>query len=369
MTAAGDLLGQRALSRATLERQLLLGRHDLPVPAVARLGGLNAQDPEPPYLGLWARLDGFDRGALTRAMEDRSVVRASLLRATQHLVTAADYLAWRPLLQPVLARSRQTFARATGAGVDLAELAATARALLAERPLTRPELGRRLAERWPGSDPVALGWSAQFLLPLVHPPPSGTWGARGPTPFVLAESWLGRPLAAPASPDGLILRHLAAFGPASVADVQAWCGLTRLREPVERLAPTLRRFRDEHGRVLYDLPGAPRPDPGNPAPPRFLPYFDNLLLAHADRTRVITDEHRRRVCVGSVVEPTVLVDGQVAAIWRLARDPARTILEIGPLGPLPAADRAAVAREGERLLAFAADDAPGHDLRFLTPER
>jgi hypothetical protein len=369
MTGAGDLLDRRALNRATLERQLLLGRHDLPATgAVERLGGLNAQDPEPPYLALWARLAGFERHALTRALQDRRVVRGSLLRGTQHMVTAADYLAWRPLLQPVLDRSLRTFARAT-AGVDPAELAATARALLAETALTRPELGRRLAERWPEAEPGPLAWSAQCLLPLVHPPPSGTWGARGPTPFSLAESWLGRPLAAPSSPDGLILRHLAAFGPASVADVQAWCGLTRLREPVERLAPGLRQFRDEHGRVLYDLPDAPRPDPGTPAPPRFLPYFDNLLLAHADRTRVMTDEHRRRICVGAVVEPTVLVDGQVAAIWRLRRDPARAIVEIEPLAPLPTADRAAVTLEGERLLAFAADDAAAHDLRFAAPKR
>jgi Winged helix DNA-binding domain len=368
MTGAAEPLGRRALNRATLARQLLLGRHDLPATAaVGRLGGLNAQDPEPPYLSLWARLAGFDRDDLTGALEDRRVVRAALLRATQHLATADDYLAWRPLLHPVLARSRQTFARATGTAVDLAELADTARALLAEGPLTRPELGRRLAERWPGSDRVALAWSAQFLLPLVHPPPSGTWGARGPTPLALAESWLGRPLATPSGPDDLIRRHLAAFGPASVADVQAWSGLSRLREPVERLAPELRQFRDDHGQVLYDLPGAPRPDPATPAPVRFLPPFDNLLLAHADRTRVMTDPHRRRICVGAVVEPTVLVDGRVAAIWKLRRDPGRAALEVEPLAPLSPADRAAVTAEGEGLLAFAADDLPDHDLRFTAP--
>jgi hypothetical protein len=363
----GDLLGRRELNRATLARQLLLGRHDLPAAeAVGRLGGLNAQDPEPPYLALWARLTGFERDALTRALEDRSVVRGSLLRATQHLATAADYLAWRPLLQPVLERGRRSLRAA--AGIDLAELSAVARRLLAERPLTRPALGRLLAERWPGRDPGALAWSAQFLLPLVHPPPSGTWGARGPTPFVLAESWLGRPLATPSGPRDLILAHLAAFGPASANDVQAWSGLTRLRDPVERLGAELRRFRDEAGRVLYDLPDAPRPDPDTPALPRFLPAFDNLLLAHADRTRVMTDEHRRRVSYASVVEPTVLVDGQVAAVWRMTREPGRATLAVEPLTPLSSADRAGVALEGERLLAFAADDAPDRDLRFLRPE-
>ena len=365
MAGAGDLLGRRALNRATLERQLLLGRRDLPViEAVERLAGLNAQDPEPPYIALWARLATFERGALTRALEDRSVVRGSLLRGTQHLVTAADYLAWRPLLQPVLDRGLRTFARAT-AGIDPEELAATARRLLAEGSLTRPALGRLLAERWPGHEPGPLAWSAQCLLPLVHPPPSGTWGVHGPTPFVLAESWLGRPLATVSSPRDLIERHLAAFGPASVADIQAWCGLTRLRDPVEQLGASLRRFRDEHGRVLYDLPHAPRPDPDTPAPPRFLAYFDNVLLAHADRTRIMTDEHRRRVCVGAVVEPTLLLDGRVAAIWRLARDQGQAILEVAPLTRLSAPARAAAAQEGERLLEFAAPDATDHDIRFL----
>jgi hypothetical protein len=367
-TGAGEVLGRRALNRATLERQLLLRRWDLPVPeAVERLAGLNAQDPEPAYIGLWARLAGFEHDALTRSLEDRSVVRSSLLRATQHMVTAADYLAWRPLLQPVLERvQRGFFGRAT-AGVDPAGLAAAARRLLGERPLTRPALGRLLAERWPDHEPGALAWSVQFLVPLIHPPPSGTWGKHGPTPFVLAESWIGRPLAASSSPEDLIERHLAAFGPASVNDIQAWSGLTRLREPVERLGAELRPFRDEHGRQLYDLPDAPRPDPDTPAPPRFLPAVDNLLLAHADRTRVITDEHRRRVCVGAVVEPTVLVDGDVVAVWKIIRQPARASLEIELLTGLSGSEQAAVAREGMRLLRFAAAERGDHDIRFLAP--
>jgi Winged helix DNA-binding domain len=362
---AGDVLGRRALNRATLARQLLLRRWDLPVTeAVERLAGLNAQDPEPPYLGLWARLAGFRRDALTRALHDREVVRSTLLRGTQHLVTAADYLAWRPLLQPMLEqRRRGAFGRAT-AGVDPATLAAATRELLAARPLTRPELGRLLAERWPGQDPGALAWSAQYLVPLVHPPPSGTWGNRGAIPCVLAESWLGRPPDRHASPAGMIRRHLAAFGPASVMDIQAWSGLTRLREPVERLAAELRPFRDEHGRRLYDLPDAPRPDPDTPAPVRLLPAVDNLLLAHADRTRVITDERRRRVCVGAVVEPTVLVDGDVVAIWRIVRAGGGAVLAVEPLGGLPGAARAAVAEEGMRLLEFAAADAADRDVRF-----
>jgi hypothetical protein len=362
---AGDVLGRRALNRATLARQLLLDRWELPVTeAVQQLAGLNGQDPEPPYLGLWARLAGFQHHALTRALEDRGVVRSTLLRGTQHLVTAADYLAWRPLLQPMLERRQRGGLGRARVGVDPAALAAATRELLADRPLTRPELGRLLAERWPGQDPVSLGWSAQYLVPLVHPPPSGTWGNRGAIPCVLAEPWLGRPLERDPSPAGMVKRHLAAFGPASVMDIQAWSGLTRLREPVDRLAAELRPFRDEHGRRLYDLPDAPRPDPDTPAPVRLLPAVDNLLLAHADRTRVITDQRRRRVCVGAVVEPTVLVDGEVAAIWRIVRAGGGAVLEVEPLGGLSSADRAAVAEEGMRLLEFAAADAGDRDVRF-----
>ena len=284
-SGAGDRLDHRALNRATLARQLLLGRVELPVTeAVGRLAGLNAQDVEPPYLTLWARLAGFERDALTRALEDRAVVRGTLLRGTQHLVTADDYLAWRPLLQPVMDRfGRGALGRA---GVDREALAAAAR------------------------------------------------------------------------------RHLTAFGPASVADVQAWSGLTRLRQPMERLGGGLRRFRDERGRQLYDLPDAPPArTPGSPAPSRFLPPFDNLLLALADRGRVMTDEVRRRVCVGAVVEPTVLVDGRVAAVWKQVRDGNKAVVEVTPLGPLAGSDREAVATEGLRLLRFAATDAAGHDVR------
>jgi len=277
--AAGDRLDRRALNRATLARQLLLGRVELSVAeAAARLGGLNAQDVEPPYLSLWARLAGFERDALTRALEDRAVVRGVLLRGTQHVVTADDYLAWRPLLQPVMDRfGRGALGRA---GTDREALAAAARRHLDGRRLTR----RKLA------------------------------------------------------------RLLAAFGPASVADIQAWSGLTRLREVVDRLRPRLRRFRDERGQQLYDLPDAPRPDPGVPSPVRFLPPFDNLLLAHADRARVMTDEVRRRVCVGAVVE-------------------------VEPPGRLAGPEREAVAGEGLRLLRFAATDTADHDVRGGVGER
>lgn len=352
-----ETLGRRALNRATLDRQMLLRRTDIPViEAVERQIGLNAQDPDPPYVALWTRLSGFDRDGLARLHADRAVVRSTMMRGTQFLVSAADFLALRPVLQPVLDRVRRGgFGRATE-GVDPAELVELTEKLLADRTLTRPALGRLLAERWPDHDPGALAWSAQYLVPVIHPP-----SRPGATPFVLAVSWLDRPLSTGSSPEALIRRYLAAFGPGSVRDIQAWSGLTRLREPVDGMA--LRTFRDEHGQVLYDLPQARRPDPDTPAPVRLLPWFDNVVLGHADRRRVISDEHRKLVCIGPAVKPTVLVDGEVRGVWTVDRQEGRAILAIEYFTRLSPAQRAAVTEEALRLLAFTAPDRVP-DVRF-----
>ncbi|MBN6051350.1 AlkZ family DNA glycosylase [Nonomuraea sp. RK-328] len=369
-----DVLSRRALNRATLERQLLLGRTGAPaLEVVELLAGLQAQDPDPPYVGLWSRVTGFRHDDLTTLMYERRVVRATLYRGTQHLVSAADYRWLRPLLGPMLERWRRSaFGRATP-GVDPAELAASARALLSGGPLNRPELGRALAERWPGADPVALARSVQGLLPVVHPPPDGTWGRHGPTPFALADDWLGTPPAATAdgaadgAADGpahgareLLLRYLAAFGPATVKDAQAWSGLTRLRAVADELRPRLVAFRDEEGAELLDLPEAPRPDPDTPAPVRFLAALDNVVLGHADRRRLMTAEARRHVGV----YPALLVDGFVRGLWEIRRAKGTATLVVRLFAPLTGAEEAAVAEEGERLLRFAAAGAPGHDLRL-----
>lgn len=302
-----ERLTARALNRATLQRQLLTTRTRLsPLAVIEHLAGLQAQDPDPPYIGLWSRIDGFRIEDLTTLLEQRAVVRATLFRGTQHLVTADDYLWVRPLLQPMLDRWRKGgFGRQT-AGVDLGELAEAARgALTGGRTMNRPELGRLLAERWPECDPVALARSVQGLLPVVHPPPDGTWGRRGVTPFALAEEWLGRSLTGGASMERLVLRYLAAFGPATVKDVQAWSGITRLRAVVEELRPRLEVFAGENGEELFDLPDAPLPGPDTEVPVRFLAALDNVVLAHADRSRFMSDDRRPYV----IVEPAVLVDG------------------------------------------------------------
>jgi hypothetical protein len=355
------ILTRRSLNRATLERQLLLRRADVPaLNVIERLVGLQAQDPDPPYIGLWTRIAAFRLDDLTQLLYQRKVVRATLFRGTQHLVTAEDYLWLRPLLQPMLDRwQKGAFGRFT-AGLDLTELAAAVRTALDQDTLTRPELGRALTERWPGRDPVALARSAQGLLPVVHPPPDGTWGRRGKTPFTLADRWLGRPLADAPSAHGLILRYLASFGPATVKDIQAWSGLTRLREVVEPLRPQLRVFRNEAGGELFDLPEAPRPDPDAPAPIRFLAALDNVVLGHADRTRMMTDGQRRH----TIVEAALTVDGFVHGLWSIKRHKSTATLVIRLFDPLPRGDEAPVIEEGARLLRFAAAEADNHDIRF-----
>jgi hypothetical protein len=358
------VLTRRGLNRATLARQRLLYRGDETALAmVEHLVGLNAQDPDPPYIGLWSRIAGFEIGDLTRPLFDRSVVRGSLFRATQHIVSARDYLWLRPLLQPVLERVQRTaFGRSTN-GVDPTELVALARTVIGqgEGEVTRPELGRALAARWPGCDPGALARSAQLLLPILHPPPDGTWARRGRTPFVLAEDWLGRPLADAQAATDLVLRYLAAFGPASVRDITAWSGLTQLREVVDAVRPRLRTFRDQAGRELFDLPDAPRPDADVAAPVRFLAALDNVLLAHHDRSRIVSDEQRKLV----FLEAAVTVDGFVRGLWRIRRADGTATVVVRLCSPLTGPDEEAVCQEGARLARFVAPGYGDHDIQFL----
>jgi hypothetical protein len=341
-------LNRRVLNRTTLERQLLLARSPLsPAGAIERLVALQGQDVNPPYYGLWSRLASFTQEDLTSLLYGRQVVRGSLLRGTQHLALADDYLWLRPMMQAPMSRARQAgFGRATGE-VDLDELVRLARGHLAGRTLTRPQLRDLLLERWPDVEPMALGWSAQALVPVVHAPPSGIWNRGGATPFTLAEEWLGRPLDDAPPVERLVTRYLAAFGPASVMDVQMWSGLTRLRPVID--AMPLRKYHDTEGRVLYDLPDAPLAEEDVPAPVRFLPAFDNLIVAYADRTRMMTDEQRKAVCVGAVIFPTFLVDGVVAGLWDLKDG----VLDLRPFHPLPERAMAELAAEGAGLLAFA----------------
>ncbi|MPZ80629.1 MAG: winged helix DNA-binding domain-containing protein [Actinophytocola sp.] len=317
------------------------------VDAVRRLVGLQAQSVNAPYLGLWSRLAEL---SLTDLLADRTVVRSSVLRGTQHLVLGEDYGWLRPLVAPTLARAQRASFGRIMAGVDLAELASVGESLLAGRTLTRPQLRDELARRWPSVAPDPLAWSVQALVPVVHPPPSGTWRRGGTTPFTLATEWLGRPLDTRLDPARLVRRYLTGYGPATVKDVQTWSGVPGLTEVVDGMTDLVRAG------DRYDLPGQTYPDPDTPAPVRLLPEFDNLVIAYADRTRLMPDEYRRRICVGSMIHPTVLVDGTVRGTWKLrwAKDSATLTVEL--FERLSRVDQDEVAAEATRLLELAAPD-------------
>jgi len=383
-----DRLNGLQLNRATLERQLLLHRAARSArQAIEHLGGLQAQAPLAPYVGLWTRLARFGHEDLKDLLTEHIVVRAHLMRNTVHLVTAADFVRFRPLFQPIMERALAGNFGRNLVGVDLAELRAAAAALLAETPLTRGQLAERLSPRWPDHDPASLAYAATHLLHLVQVPPRGLWGHSGQATWFLASAWLKGAwlygLASPApdpAPDPvpdlapaadtaleqLILRYLAAYGPATVRDIQAWSGLSRLREVTDRLGARLRTFAGPGCAELFDLPDAPRPDENVPAPPRFLPEYDNLLLSFADRSRVIRGHRPVPLPAGhGATTGTLLVDGFWAADWTITRGRDRAVLEVRPFGSLGVAGQDAVGAEGSRLLEFAAP-AAAHDVRFCT---
>jgi hypothetical protein len=362
-----ETLDRRALNRATLARQLLLERSELPaLDAVEHLVGLQAQVPLDPYVALWSRLRRFRPAELSELLETRRVVRTVVMRATIHLVGAEDCLLLRPLMQPVLDRELQRHRDYAPLlrGVDLDRVLRFARDLVGECPRTGPQLRAALAERFPEHDAAALAYACRNLLALVQVPPRGLWGRTAQVTSTTAESWLGRPLARRPSLGAVVLRYLAAFGPASVGDVSAWCRLTGLREVVERLRPQLRTFRDERGRELFDLPDAPRPGADAPAPVRFLPEYDNALLSHDDRSRFAPENPRVPVAAAftSLGQGAVLVDGTVAGSWQLEREAAALVVR--HVRPLPRRGADAIGAEGRRLLRLLATEAATHDVRL-----
>jgi hypothetical protein len=360
-------LTTRALNRALLARQHLLARtRRSALEMIEHLVGLQAQSPAPPYFGLWSRIEGFEPGELARLLLDRRVARIVVMRGTIHLVTARDALTLRPLLEPVMARGLRAnpITRTALEGLEPEAVATAAREFLDAAPRTPRDLGAALQARWPDRPADALAQAARYLLPLVQLPPRGVWGQGGEVVLASAEGWLAgeADLSAAArsrvttSLETLILRYLAAFGPATVADIQSWCGLTRLKGVVDDLRPRLSTFRDEAGRELFDLPDAPRPGPEATAPARLLAPFDNLVLSHADRTRIMSPEVRQRFFTqkNGMVPGAVLVDGFVAGCWSLEERRGRATLRVETLAPLAPRDHDEIRAEGERLLEFAA---------------
>ena len=346
-----EVLSRRALNRATLARQLLLQRAAVaPIEAVHHLVGLQAQVPQNPYTALWSRLEGFDPASLSHLLEEREMVRIGVMRGTIHLVTADDCLLLRPLVQPVfegqLWRHRDHSPELRD--LELEAVVAFGRSLLDERPRTGTELRTLFAERFPDVSAAALVYACQMRLALVQPPPRGLWRRGAQVSWTTAEAWLGRPLDGSPSLDDVVLRYFAAFGPASVADATTWSRLTGLRAVVERLRPRLVAFRDEHGRELFDLPDAPRPGPDAPAPVRFLPEYDNVLLSHDDRSRFVSPEDRDTLRpVWGVGWGAVLHDGGVRGTWR-AEETGVVVRHV----PLPQRAADAICAEGRRLARF-----------------
>ena len=351
------LISKRALNRALLARQLLLARAPIgALQAIEQLAGMQSQAPNPPYIGLLARVQDFKHNDLASLIVERLAVRVALMRSTIHLVSTADALAWRPVIQPVIDRMYESTYGRHLVGIDRDELHAYGRALLNERPLSFEELGKALAERWPDRDSRALANAIRTSCTLVQAPPRGLWGQSGQAKHVPIERWTGATIAPEANAASMTLRYLAAFGPASVRDLQTWSGLTKLRSVVDLLRSELQCFVDTNGRELFDLPDAPHPDEATPAPIRFLPEWDNVLLSYADPSRIIAPEDRKRVMsVNGIVSATVLVDGFVRATWSLKRHPATAELIVKPLGPIDVASLRDVEREGYNLLTFAAD--------------
>ena len=366
MPAPATVLTRRDLNRALLARQQLLSREARTVvAALEAVGGLQAQLPRPPFIGLWSRLRGFDREALIEALSARTVVRVTAMRGTLHLLSARDYLAWRGALQPGLTRGLRTIAGAALNDMDLSAAEAETRTFLGKTPATFDAIRDHLETRFRDVNIRQLAYALRLTLPLVQvPEAAATWGYPGAACFALADRWLKKKVStAPVSPAAVVRRYLASFGPASVADAQTWSGLPTLAPVFDELRGELVTFRDERKRELFDVPEGPRPEGDTAAPVRFVPDWDNVLLGHQDRSRVIADEHRARISTRNLqILASFLVDGMVAGSWSIARKGKAATLAMEPFVKISKKDRAALQEEAEALLSFAEPDSKTRDL-------
>ncbi|MFE2936277.1 winged helix DNA-binding domain-containing protein [Streptomyces sp. NPDC059278] len=353
-----NILTQRDLNRATLARQHLLQREDCTaLDAVSHLAGLQAQAPQKPFTGLWSRIKAFTPADLDDLVTGRQVVRTHLMRRTVHLVTATDALAWRARHDAMLRQRVLATYRSELAGIDLDELSTAGRAVMADdRPRAMGELVDALRDRWPTPPRRVLGeLLVAALIPMAQLPPRGLWKETAGVHNLPLSTWLHQPIRPlPADPDDpigqrLVLRYLAAYGPATTADIRMWSGLAGLPTAVKVLRGDLITFRDERGRLLLDIPGAPRPHPDTPAPIRFLPAFDNATLGYQDRSRIIDDLHLGLSVAG---QRAVLIDGRVAATWTTGD----RRLTISPLRGLTRSEEQELEAEGQKLATFMDQD-------------
>lgn len=361
------VLSNLRLNRALLARQWLLRRRRASVrDAVHAVAGLQSQEPRDPYVALWSRVSGFDPQRLREAAQARRIVRGSYLRCTIHTASADDFAAFRLLLQPVIDREVANRRELMG-GFDPARLEAAARELMAAGPLTAQQLGERLLPRFPKAKKAGLAHWIRARIALAMVPTGDRWGYSRPPRFVPAGQWLDRPLDADTPLAALLLRGLSAIGPANAADLRTWSGLPGIGPVLESLRPQLRCFRDEAGRELFDLPDAPRPRADTPAPVRFLPEFDNALLSHADRTRIVPPAHAARFAMAANGrrERAVLVDGFVRAVWTNASVRDAAAIEVRPLEKLSKPLQQETCVEAEALLRMLEPDAATHAVRLV----
>jgi hypothetical protein len=361
------VLSTRALNRALLARQMLLTRVNLPVlDAIERLVGIQAQDPNAPYFGLWSRLEEFRPDDLSKLIQNKKVMRLALMRSTIHLVSSKDGMSLRPLIQSVQDTVlKNSFGKHLN-GLDTQAVAEAGRALVETKPLTFSELGKLLGKQWPNVESAALAAVVRTLVPLVQMPPRGIWGKSGQAIHTSVEAWIGRLPFSKLTTEDIILRYLSAFGPATIQDIQVWSGLTRLKEKVEQLLPQLIIFHNDQGNELLDIPSAPRPDPNVPSPPRFLGGFDNILLSYADRKRIIDESYRNIVFTkNGIIRPTILIDGFVSGLWKVQKEKGTVKLIIESFKKLPNEEHNALTEEGTRLLDFVAGQESSREILFV----
>lgn len=363
---ADRILTLRELNRATLARQMLLERADLPITAgIERQVGLQAQQALSPYVALWTRLQNFQREQLADLIAQRVVVKATLMRATLHLCTAADYVRLRGAIQPALDLAVESIVKRREPDLDTEHILTLARPYLAEQPRTFAEISEHFANLLPDIDIGAIRYTIRTQLPLIQLPNSSLWSYPGNPQFTLAEDWLGQPIPLDNDPRTLFFRYLAAFGPASITDMQKWSGQAKLKDVIAKFKPELVTYRDEQRRELFDLPDQPLPDVDSPAPVRFLPEYDNLLLAHDKRTRIIDDAYRSQVYLpGLRVRSTFLVDGFVRGGWKIEKKKQAATLLLEPFAALSKAERGALLEEGEQLIRFVEADAKSYAVHF-----
>jgi hypothetical protein len=363
---AADALSPRALNRATLARQMLLRREKLkPRVAIERLLCLQAQIARPPFLALWSRLDPFRREDLIAPIDKRELVRSTMMRATIHLMARQDYLAFRPVIQPVLSSGVERIFK-DHKQYDTTKILDAARTCFAASPCNFVQLRTQLLKQFPKLDERGMGYIVRMHLPLILMPQTGCdWAYPAQADFMVAESWLGEPVQTDAAAHAFALRYLAAFGPASVQDFQGWTGLGAMKSIFEDLRPKLRTFRDERGRELFDLPNAPRPSADEEAPVRFLPEYDHVLLGYAERTRIIADAHRPALQTKNLIVPAIfLVDGFIAGLWTMETKKGVARMLVKPLITLSKPVRNALSDEGGKLLQFIEPDAKSHVVDF-----